>query len=246
MRWGQDLSKLAPYGFAVTAVCALLLSGCGGVNIAPSPQLPKALVNKTPARVGIVMTEETRKYVHSETRGGVPWTIALGDGHRRFSKDLFGAAFVEAEEFPTLDAAKAASGLKAIFEPRIDQFSFATARETGGDYVAVTMRYRIGLFTPAGELVDTFTLTGYGNSLTGAMSSADPLNAAAIAAMRDAAAKFLTQFPQQAVAQQLGRGESLLAEAGRPAAAMTAMQAIEAVPVRASRRAGPAIPTGLP
>ncbi len=181
-------------------MCALLLSGCGGVNIAPSPQLPKALVNKTPARVGIVMTEGTRKYVHSETRGGVPWAIALGDGHRRLSKDLVSAAFVEAEEFPTLDAAKAASGLKAIFEPRID------------------------LFTPAGELVDTFTLTGYGNNLAGAMSSADPLNAAEIAAMRDAAAKFLTQFPQQAVAQQLGRGETLLPQAGRPAAAMTAMQ----------------------
>jgi hypothetical protein len=261
MRRRQDLirdSRAVPVGhdrsaarsvllmLSVAVLGAVVLTGCGGVKIAPKPQLPKALVNKTPAKVGLVVQEDQGKYEHSETRSGVPWTITLGEGHRQLAREVFSAAFTEAVEFSTVDAAKGAGGLQAIFEPRIEQYSFATARETGGDYVAVTIRYRIDLFTGSGEPVDSFSLTGYGNSLAGGMSSSDPLDVASRAAMRDAAAKFLTQFPQQAVAQQLSKGQSLVAESARPTAAMTAMQTIEAVPVRANRRVRPAIPTGLP
>ena len=51
----------------------------------------------------------------------------------------------------------------AIFEPRIEQFSFASAKETGGVYCAVTIRYQILIYAPNGELIDTLTLTGYGS-----------------------------------------------------------------------------------
>ena len=78
------------------------------------------------------------------------------------------------QEFNDLASARAATGLKALFEPRIEQYSFATARETGGRYYAVTVRYRINLYTPQGELTDSYTLTGYGNALAKGMSSGKP------------------------------------------------------------------------
>ncbi|MDZ4800260.1 MAG: TonB-dependent receptor, partial [Bryobacteraceae bacterium] len=56
-------------------------------------------------------------------------------------------------------------------------------------------------------------LTGYGNSLSSSMSSSKPLDFATRAAMRDAAAKFLTQFPEQAIAKELGSGRPLVAAA---------------------------------
>ena len=65
--------------------------------------------------------------------------------------------------FATVDAARLEPGLLAIFEPRIEQFSFASAKETGGVYCAVTIRYQIYIYAPNGELVDTLTLTGYGS-----------------------------------------------------------------------------------
>jgi hypothetical protein len=207
------------------AAAAFVLAGCGGVTIAPEPVLPKALVEPIPAKVGFVIASDQRTYAHNEERLGVPWSVSLGKGQEKLAREVFGAMFREAREFADLDAARAEPGLQAIFDPRIEQYSFATARETGGDYVAVTIRYRINLLAPDGRKYDAFTLTGYGNSMASGMSNATPLEQATRAAMRDA------------VASQLRRGEVLVAAAeGSGAAAVPALQAIEAVPVRPSRR----------
>ena len=201
------------------AVPLLLLAGCGGVKIAPEPVLPKALIQPVTARVGYVLPSDQKDYAHNETRSGVPWSVSLGEGQRKLAREVFKAAFLSAEEFQDIDAARRAEGLQGIFEARIEQYSFATARETGGEYVAVTIRYRILLRTPAGEPVDAYTLTGYGNSLAGGMSSSEPLAAATRAAMRDAAAKFLTQFPEQPIAKELASGRPLVAAATSQGAA---------------------------
>ncbi len=165
------------------------------------------------------------------------------------ARAVFKAMFRGAEEFEDVDAARRAEGLQAIFEARIEQYSFATARETGGEYVAATIRYRILLRTPSGEPVDAFTLSGYGSSPAGGMGgSGAPLEMATRAAMRDAAAKFLTQFPEQPVAKQLAAGQPLVAVASAPGATLAARPVIEAVPIRASRRgrAGVIQPTPPP
>lgn len=224
----------------------LLLAACGGVKIAPQPILPKALVQPVPARVGFVLPADQKNFAHNETRGGVPWSVSLGEGQRKLAREVFKACFLSAEEFEDLEAARRGSGLQAIFEARIEQYSFATARETGGDYVAVTIRYRILLRTPQGEPVDAFTLTGYGNSEAEGMGSSEPLELATRAAMRDAAAKFLTQFPEQPVARTLASGGPLLAAAG--AASAPAAVVIDVVPIRDSRRghAGTVQPTPPP
>jgi hypothetical protein len=125
----------------------------------------------------------------------------------------------------------------AIFEPRIEQFSFASARETGGIYCAVTIRYQIAIYAPSGEPVDTLTLTGYGSGPAPKIGNgAMELAIAAYAAMRDAAAKFLTQFPNLEVAKPLLASQPLQPrvqpEAGSPeAVAAAADLAIETVPI---------------
>jgi hypothetical protein len=241
-------SRAVARAAAWLALPLLLLAGCGGVKIAPEPVLPKALVQPVTARVGYVLPPDQKDYAHSENRGGVPWSVSLGQGQRKLAREVFKAAFVSAEEFEDLDAARRASGLQGIFEARIEQYSFATARETGGEYVAVTIRYRILLRTPAGEPVDAYTLTGYGNSLASGLSSSEPLAAATRAAMRDAAAKFLTQFPEQPIAKQLASGQPLVAAVTSQSAPLATLQAIETVPVRESRRgrAGTIRPTPPP
>lgn len=233
---------------ALAAPLLLLAAACGGVKIAPQPVLPKALVQPITARVGYVLPADQKDYAHNETRGGVPWSVSLGEGQRKLAREVFKASFLSAEEFEDVEAAKRATGLQAIFEARIEQYSFATARETGGDYVAVTIRYRILLRSPQGEPVDAFTLTGYGNSEPSGVSSSAPLDMATRAAMRDAAAKFLTQFPDQQVAKTLASGRPLLAAVTTQAAPLATLQAIETVPVRESRRgkAGTIRPTPPP
>ena len=205
-----------------------VLSACGGVAIKPDPALPQPLLQPLPASVGLVLPNELRNYLHKETRWGVEWRITLGPGHVRLLRDVFRDSFQHVEEFPDLTAARAASGLKAVFEPFIDQYSFVTDRDTGGRYYAVTIRYRINLYTPQGEKFDAFTLTGYGSALAKGISTGGPLERATLAARRDAAAKFVVQFPQQPPGQQLSHDEPLSVQSG--SATADNLQ-IEAVPI---------------
>ena len=76
----------------------------------------------------------------------------------------------------------------------------------------MTIRYRINLYTPTGEKADSLTLTGYGNALAKGMSSGKPLVVASLAAMRDAAAKFLVQFPDQPAGLKLAKNEPIVVE----------------------------------
>jgi hypothetical protein len=220
-------------GRLVLLLVSLVGAACSDVSIKPEAHLPKPLITPMPAAVGLVIPAETRKYVDQETRFGIDWKVDLGPGEVKLMRDTFTDLFRHVEEFKDLESAKGATGrdLKALFETRIDQYSFVTSRETGGRYYAVTIKYRINLYTPQGEKVDSYTLTGYGNSLAMGMSGGKPLTQATMAAMRDSAAKFLVQFPDQAPAQQLTRNESVVAD--KPTVSAEAAL-IEAVPIDAA------------
>jgi hypothetical protein len=217
----------------VVSLALVLLAACGGVRVAPEGGLPRALIQPMSARVGLVLDDELRLFKHEETRASADWAVDLGPGHERLMKAVFGASFSSLEVFRNFDEARAASGLQGIFSPHIEQYSFATARETGGTYWAVTIRYRIGVFTPQGESADTLTLTGYGSA--GDTGRAAPsLVSATRAAMRDAAAKLLVQMPRQPLAAKLIAGEIL-----RAGESTTVVDAIETVPIEPVVNAGP-------
>ena len=223
------------------AAAAALLAGCGTVQIAPQPVFPKPLVEQLPVTVGLVLPAEQRDFKHEETRGGVAWAVLLGAGQQAFARTVMGATFREVREFPDRAAAAQDAALQAVFEPHIEQYSFATAAETGGEYVAVTIRYRIEVLAPDGSLHDTLSLTGYGTSRMGGMEMgpSDSMDRATRGAMRDAAAKFLAQFGRLPMAARLAAGERLVGDAADRRAGAEAL-AIEALPIRESRR--PAAP----
>ncbi len=216
------------------------LGGCAAVAVRPEGELPKPLVVPTPAKVGVVVTTEAGNYVHKESRASVNYEAQLGPSHKHIVEQIFKAAFADAKMFDTVDAARLEPGIMAIFEPRIEQFSFANSRETGGVYTAVTIRYQILIYAPNGELVETLTLTGYGSGPAPKIGNGEEeLGIAAFAAMRDAAAKFHTQFPALDVAKPLLASKALVPKAtplpGSPeAAAAIADVTIEAVPINDS------------
>jgi len=215
----------------------LSIVGCQKVIVRPEGDLPRALVVPTPAKVAVVVTPETANYTHKESRANVDYEAQLGESHKHLVEQIFSAEFTDAKVFDSVDAARNEPGVMAIFEPRIEQFSFANAKETGGVYCAVTIRYQIGIYAPNGESVDTLTLTGYGSGPAASIGNGqDELAIAGYAAMRDAAAKFLTQFPMLDVAKPLLAAKALSPKAQplpgtAEAVAAAAVQTIEAVPI---------------
>lgn len=211
---------------ACAALAALQLAACGAVVVKPNPDLPEPLVRPMPAKVGLVLGSELANYRHEETRQGGDWTIELGPGHVEEFESLFRSSFTDLQVFRSLDEARAADGLQVIFQPGIEQYSFTTARDTSGGYWAVTIRYRIGVLTPAGERSDSLGLTGYGSARDKG-GRGKSLENATLAAMRDAAAKFLVQLPRQPLAAHLRAGEVIEVDT----ATSVAVDVIEAVPI---------------
>lgn len=215
----------------------LLLGGCAKVAVRPEGDLPAPLIVKTPAKVGVVVTPEAGNYTHKESRASVDYEAQLGPSHKHLVEEIFQAEFTDAKMFDSVDAARLEPGLHAIFEPRIEQFSFANAKETGGVYCAVTIRYNIAIYAPNGQLVDNLTLTGYGSGPAPKIGNGEEeLAIAAYAAMRDAAAKFLTQFPGLDIAKPLLASQALVPKVqplpGTPeASAVIADMTIETVPI---------------
>jgi hypothetical protein len=245
------------------ATCVLVLGGCAKVSVRPEGELPTPLIVKTPARVGVVVTPEAGNYTHKESRASVDYEAELGPSHKTLVEEIFKAEFADAKMFESVDAARLEPGLHAIFEPRIEQFSFANARETGGVYCAVTIRYNIAIYAPNGQLVDNLTLTGYGSGPAAKIGNGEEeLAIAAYAAMRDAAAKFLTQFPALDIAKPLLASQALVPKVqplpGSPeASSAVAEMAIETVPINdqpvvattspsSPGSASPAIPDPVP
>lgn len=210
---------------ATWLAAALCLSACGAVQVKPDAQLPRPLVQPMSAHVGLVLDHDLRNYTHEETRSSSDWKVELGPPHETMLRHVFGSSFTDVQVFHSLEEARAAQGLQGLFEPSIEQYSFATAEETSGSYWAVTIRYRISVFSPQGEPADSLVLTGYG-SVAGSSSSAPSLGNATRAAMRDAAAKILVQMPRQPLAQRMAAGEML--RAGDPNAIT---DPIETVPI---------------
>lgn len=214
----------------------LAVTGCGVTRVKPDYQMPHALITPVTAHVGLVLDSELLGYHHDETRAGTDWSIDLGSGTARMWEDIFKAAFTEVRVFKSLDEAVAASdGLQALAQPRVDQYSFATNRETTGEHWAATVRYRLGVFSPTGQLVDSLTLSGYGNSYDDG-GAKESLIHATRAAMRDASAKFLVQMPRQPIAARLASGQVIDA----PTSPVLTADVIEAVPIEAPQGVRPA------
>jgi hypothetical protein len=220
------LHRFAPTFASLLAV--VLVGGCAAVQVQPEGELPKPLIVATPAKVAVVITPEAANYVHKESRASVDYEAQLGPAHRQLIEEVFRAEFREAKFFDNLDAARLEPGIHAIFEPRIEQYSFANAKETGGVYCAVTIRYLIHIYSPDGQLVDTLTLTGYGSGPAPRIGNGqDELAIATYAAMRDAAAKFLVQFPALEVAKPLLASQALIPKASPQSGATEALAAAE-------------------
>lgn len=189
-------------GLALPLFAALVISACGDVEVATDVEFPTPLVDELPFTVGVYYSDEFRKYVHAEDRWGVEWKVQLGQFHVRMGDKLFDAAFRDTVLVKSPSDAPAEQ-VRAVVEPRIEQYSFITPRDTGAKYYAVTIRYRLNVYAPDGRLADSLTFTGYGSAPSSGVTSTNPMILATKAAMRDAAAKFLVQFPEQGVTKKM-------------------------------------------
>lgn len=201
-------ARKAPLAWFAILLLPWVLAGCGASQVRPVDRSPEPLVDALPLDAGLYLDEELRRYVHKEKRWNIDWQVALGEPGVAHATRMAKASFRTVREVKSL-ATPGAPAVAVVLAPRIEEFAFVTPRDAGGSLYQVTLRFRMNLHDAQGRLIDSLVYTGYGASGSGSsMGSEAPLTRATELALRDAGAKFLTEFSVQPVVQQVLRGET--------------------------------------
>lgn len=190
---------------AAWLACAAL-AGCAATEFEAQPNIPTPLVTKIPLVVGLYITAEFRDKVYEENRDGGAYSIAIGKAQAGGFERLMGAMFDRVVPVDATDAgARTDPQIRAVLEPVLEDFAFVTPVDSGSDVYAVSLKYRVNGYRPDGQLIDSWTFTGYGAARNDSMLSggSETLKVAVQLAMRDAAARLATEFRDQAVVRGL-------------------------------------------
>jgi hypothetical protein len=183
-----------------------LLAGCGTTQFETESVIPQPLVTRIPVVVGVHVPPAFREAVHREKRDGVEYAISVGRAQADGFDRLMNAMFARVVPVASVEAGAVTDPeVRAVFEPVLVDFSFVTPRDTGTPLYAVSLKYRINAYTPAGEAIDAWTFTGYGAQQGSSMPGQGKatLQQAASLAMRDAGAKIAVEFREQAIVRGL-------------------------------------------
>jgi len=188
------------------SLAAALLAGCGTTQFEAESVIPQPLVTRIPVVVAVHVPAAFREAVHREKRDGVDYAITFGKAQADGFDRLLNAMFERVVPVASVEAGAVTDpDVRGVFEPVLEDFSFVTPRDTGTQVYAVSLKYRINAYTPAGKAVDSWTFTGYGaqasSSVPGQGKTA--LQQAASLAMRDAGAKIAVEFREQAIVRGL-------------------------------------------
>lgn len=189
---------------ALLALAAFGLGACGSVQFVASTNIPTPLVAKVPVTVALHVPKEFAAYVHKEERWSTDWNVDLGKAQADGITRLMTAMFDHVVIVDSVNAGAQLGGdVRAIFEPSVEEYAFVTPRDAGSPFFAVSIKYRVNIYSPDGRLADSWGFTGYGTSPSQGLSSSSPLAQATALAMRDAGAKLAVEFRDQAIVRGL-------------------------------------------
>jgi hypothetical protein len=189
----------------LAAICTL--PGCSPTRFETTSEIPPPLIVKIPAVVGVYLPLEFREKVYEEKRRGAgEYTIGLGKAQSAGFMRVMEAMFTRVVPVSSPAAGAATDpAIRGVLEPVLEDYAFVTPVDSGTPTYAASLRYTVRLYSPTGELAESWTFTGYGtepaSSFPGKGDAA--LQAATRLAMRDAAAKLAAEFHEQAIARGL-------------------------------------------
>jgi hypothetical protein len=202
----QSLRIAAAAAFAGTLLG--LLTACGPTQFEAKTDIPQPLIEKIPVVVGVHMPLEFTDKVYTEKRpnGGGSYSIGLGKAQSAGFMRVLNAMFQRVVTVASPQAGAATDPeIRGVLEPVLEDFAFVTPVDSGTPMYAASLRYTIRLYSPKGELAESWTFTGYGSqpAETFPGKGDEALAAATRIAMRDAGAKLAAEFREQAIARGL-------------------------------------------
>ena len=192
----------------LAAAALVLLAACGPTQFEARTDIPQPLIEKIPVVVGVHLPLEFTSKVYEEKRpnGGGEYSIGLGKAQSAGFMRVLNAMFQRVVTVPSPQGAAAVDPeIRGVLEPVLEDFAFVTPIDSGTKMYAASLRYTIRLYSPQGELAESWTFTGYGSQPAESFPGKgdEALAAATRSAMRDAGAKLAVEFREQAIARGL-------------------------------------------
>ena len=191
--------------FKLIMLTGLFLSGCGSNQVIVQGEFPTPLIEKLNQTLGVYYEDEFKSHEifdEAKSRGQSDWRIKTGEAQIRLWDLIFSGVFSKTltlTERPSSE--KPAEEVDLIIIPHVEELQYAIPSHTQVKVYEIWMRYRFELINAAGEPLGDWKMTAYGKTpqnlvmgIEGGQSKEEAINLAAIMALRDAGAHFVTSF----------------------------------------------------
>lgn len=160
---------------------------------------PAPLVEALPISVAVFYDEGFLTATHrAERHRERPWIVQFGEVNAELFDDVFRNMFERAERIEELPGeGGVVPNVDAILEPRIEEYALLTPDDSGLNYYAASIKYRIHLYAPDGSLIESWDVNAYGKSPVRLFRDEAALRKASMLAIRDAAASLALEFDDQ-------------------------------------------------
>jgi len=186
---------------ASLALCLLWLSACGTQEVYVQGEFPRPVMNELPLTVGVYYDDAFRThefYDEAKGRGQSDWLVNTGEAQLQMWGNLLEGVFetvIPVERRPEPGAMNRV--VDAVLVPHVDELQYAIPSQTNIKVYEIWLRYRFELLTHRGEPIADWKMTAYGKTPTAFLQSdKEAVRLAAIVALRDAGAHFITSFEQ--------------------------------------------------
>ena len=215
----KNLFALAFFRLGLLSLSAAFLAGC--VNtIKVNGHFPAQVGERIPLTVGLYFAPEFKSYAPEEVlyqRNN--WKLYLGAA----SVQMFRQVFANLSNQVVVLKDKPSAGVTVkdvdlIVVPRFIDFGLLDPSASPLEFFSLSFKYRIDVFSPAGDLVADWTINAYGKAPAYPLGKKESVKEALTVALRDAAASLTLDFPRlPGVAGYVDRASGAIAQTRRGA-----------------------------
>ncbi len=202
------------FGRRFVLLClTLFLTGCSSKQVIVEGNFPEPLLDPLPITMGVIYPPAFAQHEffdEAKGRADSDWLVRTGEAQVAFWDILLGGLFQEVVHIDSWEAAQAKGGrIDGVLIPSIAELQYTVPTHTNVKVYEIWMRYEFCLvdiaaihqqddgalsFNPDDRLAE-WPITAYGKTPTAFLQSdEEAVNLAAVVALRDAGAHFITTF----------------------------------------------------